>query len=178
MQNTTTITRTITRATYTVVFLVIAVLLPQFCHIVGGVQISSQISPMHLPVYLCAIFAGPLGAMAVGLLAPILSSLIFGMPIFPAPMLPMCLELMTYGMVFGMIYSRIAGSGSHLAKVVCALLGAMVAGRIVLLLANLVLVDGYSVSNLVSNAIVNQVTGMIIQLLLVPLVAFLVDKLK
>ena len=179
MSNTIVAPRVREKVMYTVVFLLITTLLPQFCHLIGGVSLASQVSPMHLPVYLCAYFAGPIGAMVVGLVAPILSSVLFGMPLFPAPMLPMCVELMTYGAVFGYLYSRLNASGvKRVALTVVSLLVAMIAGRVMLLCANLILVAGYDVDKLVQNTIVNQYFGLIIQIVAVPLCALLVDKLK
>ena len=179
MQKTISRQNVISQATYTAIFLAITVLLPQACHLIGGVALSSQISPMHLPVYLCAILLGPVSAMAVGLLAPILSGVIFGMPLFPAPMLPMCLELMTYGAVFGLLCSKTKTIGiKRVIFCILSLIVAMTAGRVMLLLTNLILIDGYTISTLVSNAILNQYVGILSQILIVPLVSYMVYKLK
>ena len=179
MSNTIVAPRVRERVIYSVVFLFITTLLPQFCHLIGGPALASQVSPMHLPVYLCAYFAGPIGAMVVGLVAPILSSVLFGMPLFPAPMLPMCVELMTYGAVFGYLYGRINASGlKRVVFSVLSLIVAMIAGRLMLLCANLILVDGYNFDKFINNAVVNQYIGLIIQMIAVPLGVLLANKLK
>ena len=56
--------------------------------------------PMHIPVLLCGIVTGPVGGLAAGVLGPVLSSVLTGMP--PAPILPsMTCELAVYGLVAG-----------------------------------------------------------------------------
>ena len=179
MSNTIVAPRVREKVIYSAIFLLITTLLPQFCHLIGGSALASQVSPMHLPVYLCAYFAGPIGAMVVGLVAPILSSVLFGMPLFPAPMLPMCVELMTYGAVFGYLYSRLNASGlKRVALTVVSLLVAMIAGRLMLLCANLILVSGYDFAKLIHSTVVNQWIGLIIQMVSIPLCVLLADKLK
>ena len=80
-------------------FLALALALP---FLTGQIpQIGSMLCPMHIPVLLCGFFCGwPWGA-AVGAVAPLLRSLIFGMPpMFPTA-LCMAFELATYGAVSG-----------------------------------------------------------------------------
>ena len=56
-------------------------------------EIGSMLSPMHIPVLLCGFIAGPLWAAAIGLIAPVLRFMLFGMPpLFPTGA-AMCLEL-------------------------------------------------------------------------------------
>ena len=43
-------------------------------------QIGTALSPMHIPVLLCGFIAGPANAVIVGLAAPLLRLMLFGMP--------------------------------------------------------------------------------------------------
>jgi hypothetical protein len=81
--------------------------------------------PMHIPVLLIGLFCGPMYGAIGGILIPVLSSLLTGMPPF-FPMLPiMTGELFTYGLVSGLLF--------HKAKmpIFPALLISMVSGRLV-----------------------------------------------
>lgn len=77
------------------------VLLPQVFHMLGGVATGSMFLPMHLPVLLAGMLYGPMCGASVGVLAPTLSFLIFGMP--PAAKYPfMLIELIFYGLAAGL----------------------------------------------------------------------------
>ena len=69
-------------------------------------EIGNMLLPMHLPVLLAGFIVGGPSAMMVGAIAPILRSIIWGMP----PMFPkaigMAFELAAYGFVSGIIYSK------------------------------------------------------------------------
>ena len=80
-------------------FLALGLVLPIFTGQIP--QIGSMLLPMHIPVFLCGLICGgPWGAL-VGLILPLLRSVLFGMPpLFPTA-IAMCCELMTYGYVAG-----------------------------------------------------------------------------
>ena len=80
--------------------------------------------PMHIPIFLAGLVLGPWAGLVVGALSPGLSSMLTGMPT-TAYAVPMTLELATYGVVAGILYS-----GSNRSMWV-ALIGAMIAGRAV-----------------------------------------------
>ena len=65
-------------------------------------QIGSMLSPMHIPVFLAGFLCGPWWAGAVGAVAPLLRNALFGMPPFPTAF-GMCAELLTYGLVSGLL---------------------------------------------------------------------------
>ena len=91
-------------------------------------EIGSMLCPMHIPALLCGFFCGWPWGLAVGLIAPVLRSLLFGMP----PMFPMAIcmsfELATYGLLAGLLYRMLPKKAL---SVYVALLGAMVGGRVV-----------------------------------------------
>lgn len=81
----------------------LAVALPQVFHLVG---LGATFLPMHLPILLAGFVARAGLAASVGLLAPLLSFLIVGMP--PAPLLPvMMVELAVLGGAAALLHRRL-----------------------------------------------------------------------
>lgn len=121
--------------------------------------------PMHFTVLLSGFLLGPAGGLLVGMVTPILSSLLTGMP--PAfPMLPaMVGELGVYGLTTGALWQR--GKGLY-----TSLIGAMVLGRLVHagLMACFVAWQGKAVSLSLLFFLVQGVPGTVLQLLLLPLI--------
>lgn len=88
---------------------VLAVALPQLFHLMGAVSgfdtsLGEAFLPMHLPIMLAGLLAGPYSAALAGAAAPLLSFLLSGMP--GAVLLPfMCIELCVYGLSSGLLRS-------------------------------------------------------------------------
>jgi riboflavin transporter FmnP len=58
--------------------------------------------PMHIPVFLAGIFAGPVSGIIVGVLSPVISFFLTGMP--PPYAVPlMAMELPIYGLSIGLL---------------------------------------------------------------------------
>lgn len=131
-------------------------------------QLGSALTPMHFPVLAAGFLCGPWWAMAVGLLAPPLRFVLFGMPPYPA-FAAMAAELAIYGLVSGLLSRRL---GSRLRDIYIALLGAMASGRIVwgLVMKALLLAGGkgFGWSAFAAGAVVNALPGIALQLILLP----------
>ena len=156
-------------------FLALALILPI---ITGTVpQIGNMLCPMHLPVLLCGfVLGGPWGC-AVGALAPLFRSFLFGMPpLFPTA-IAMTFELATYGLVAGVIYKKVKHT---LPMMYAALLTAMVAGRLVWGAVRFVLAgltgSAFPFSAFLSGAVLTAVPGIIAQLILIPLILTALQK--
>lgn len=121
--------------------------------------------PMHFTVLLSGFLLGPASGLLVGVVTPILSSLLTGMP--PAfPMLPaMVGELGVYGFATGALWQR--GKGLY-----PSLIGAMVLGRVVhaLLMACFIAWQGKAIGLSLLFFLVQGVPGTVLQLLLLPLI--------
>ena len=107
-------------------FLALAFVLPM---ITGHVpQIGNMLCPMHFPVLLAGFVLGGPWGLALGFIAPLLRSLLFGMP----PMFPiaisMAFEMAAYGAVSGWMYRKVPHT---LPMTYATLVTAMVAGRLV-----------------------------------------------
>ena len=67
-------------------------------------QIGSALSPMHIPVLLAGFLCGPWWAALVGLIAPVLRSLLFSSPALYPMATAMSFELAAYGACSGALY--------------------------------------------------------------------------
>ena len=133
--------------------------------------------PMHIPVLLCAFLAGPLWGAVVGLVLPILNTLLTGMPVI-FPMAPiMTAELFTYGLVGGTVYKLFGYSKKYIA-ILLSLLCAMIAGRLSYgLMVWILLLFGASLGKItLIGAIVTGLPGIAIQLVLIPIIVYAVSN--
>ena len=85
----------IRKLTFSALFLALAMVLP---FITGQIpEIGKSLCPMHIPVLLCGFLCGSPWGLAVGFIAPLLRSVVFGMPkVFPDAVV-MAFELATDG---------------------------------------------------------------------------------
>ena len=147
--------------------------LPMFFHMIGA---GTAFLPMHIPVLLCGlVFGWPYGAIC-GLIVPILSSVLTGMPpIFPTAA-AMMLELCAYGALTGFLYRKLRWN------VYTALICAMLGGRIVSGAANAVFMNmaskPYGFAAFISASFVEALPGIIIQIILIPILVMALEKAK
>lgn len=114
------------RMTYSALCLALALVLP---FLTGQIpQIGSALCPMHLPVLLCGFLCGWPWGLAVGFIAPLLRSVIFGMPPMIPTALAMAFELATYGALAGFLYRKFPKT---IPGIYASLLIAMICGRLV-----------------------------------------------
>lgn len=137
--------------------------------------------PMQFFVLLAGLMFGWRVGLVVGLLTPLTSYAISGMPVLNV--LPqVAVELSSYGVIAGLLREKLN------LRVIWSLLGAMVGGRLALLMAigvvSLVSGESYSALGVESSpllvvwSVVKQGwTGIIIQLASIPVVVFLAEKL-
>ena len=150
-------------------FTAIGVLLPSVFHTFG---ISGSIFlPMHIPVFLCGMVCGWQYGAICGILVPLLCSFTGMPPLFPTAISMAC-ELATYGFVSGLLIQK--------CKPLYTLIAAMITGRVVMGLANTVLLGmsgkTYALSAFLSGAFVVSAPGSVVQLVLVPLLVTLLQK--
>ncbi len=134
-------------------------------------EIGRALSPMHIPVLLGGFLCGPGWAMVVGAVAPLLRSLLFGMPTLFPNGIAMCFELATYGLVSGILYRRLPKKTS---SVYIALIAAMLAGRVVWGVVR-VLLSGVSEASFtwaafLAGAFTNAIPGIVLHIVLIPVI--------
>jgi niacin transporter len=164
------------KTVYTSLLIAVGVVLPVTLHFVPNA--GSILLPMHVPVLLCGIVCGLPYGLLCGLITPLVSSLLTGMP--PAAYLPaMLCELAVYGLVSSLIARTIRTKNIY-ANVYIALVGAMLAGRIVFgVLNSLIFRAGeYSAQIWLTSAFVTALPGIVIQLILIPAVVIALQKSK
>lgn len=145
-------------------FIAIGVALPMAFHAISWGKIFS---PMHLPILLSGFFLPPLYAGFCGLITPIISSILTGMPaLFPvAPY--MAVELAVYGIITN-IFDR-----KFKFNIYASLLLAMIAGRMAAGFAVWVLIKFFAAkipgpSIFIMGTFTKTAPGMIAQLLILP----------
>ena len=158
-------------------FLAMAFVLPV---ITGTVpQVGNMLCPMHIPVLLCGFVLGAPWGAAVGAMAPLLRSVLFGMPpLFPIG-LGMVFELAAYGAVAGALWRKVE---HRLSAMYAVLLSAMVSGRLVWGAARLVLAGlagtDFPLSVFLSGAVFTALPGIAVQLVLIPLILTALQKAR
>jgi len=154
----------------------IGVVLPLAFHGIPGAGMIFL--PMHLPVLLAGLICVlPLGLLT-GILTPILSHFIIGMP--PAPILPaMVVELAAYGAAGALLIRFVRTKDTYL-NIHISLLGAMLIGRVVFGLINALIlnVGGYSMQIWLTAAFVTALPGIVIQIVLIPIIVITLWKAK
>lgn len=139
-------------------------------------QIGSALLPMHIPVLLCGYLCGPWWALLVGICAPLLRHLLFGMPPLLTAM-AMSAELAGYGAVCGILYRKFP---KNLAGIYLSLIVSMIAGRILWGIAMVFITgigsNGFSWSLFVAGALTNAIPGIILQLILIPILVSTLRK--
>ena len=158
-------------------FLALAFVLPM---ITGHVpQIGNMLCPMHFPVLLAGFVLGGPWGLALGFIAPLLRSVLFGMPPMYPIAISMAFELAAYGLVSGLVWRRVKHT---LPMMYAALVSAMVAGRLVWGAVRFVLAGlsgtAFPFSAFLSGALLTAVPGIIAQLILIPLILSALQKAK
>lgn len=140
-------------------------------------QIGSMLCPMHIPVILCGYICGAPWGLAVGFIAPLFRSVMFGMPpLFPTAF-SMAFELAAYGFISGLLYRKLK---KNKLNIYISLIASMITGRLVWGVVQLCCVgldvSKFSLSVFWTGAIVNAIPGIIIQLILIPVLVMVLEK--
>ena len=142
-------------------------------------EIGAMLCPLHIPVLLCGFVCGPTWGAAIGFIAPLLRSLILGMPpLFPTAVC-MAFELATYGAVTGLLYKYFPKKKPY---IYLSLLSAMVIGRLIWGAAMFICVGigggAFTFSAFLSGALLNAIPGIIVQVVLIPILVMILNNPK
>lgn len=138
-------------------FIACGIVLPMVFHMfsMGG----SMFLPMHIPVLIAGYFLGPIYGAGVGIITPVLSGLLTGMPI-------MAFELCGYGLISGLVFSKTN-------KVYLSLIVAMIVGRLFAVAGAytvaLTLAPKINPIMYVVGGLTTAIPGMLIQLIFIPI---------
>ncbi len=165
----------IKRMTLSAVCVALCVALPIAFHSIPNA--GSVFLPMHIPVLICGMICGWPHGLLCGMMGPLLSSVLTGMP--PAAVLPaMVVECGVYGAVSGLVLKTVRTKNTYW-DLYIALITAMVAGRVVSGIAKaLIFTPGLSLTAWVTASFVTALPGIILQLVFLPTVVFTLMKAK
>lgn len=143
-------------------------------------QIASMLLPMHLPVFLCALICGWRYSVPMAFILPLLRAVTFGMPPLYPNAAAMAFELATYAFVAGFLYEK--SRWQCIRALYRCLLTAMVAGRVVWGIAEVVLLgmagNTFTFEAFIGGALLNAIPGIILQLILIPAIMVALDRTK
>ena len=133
--------------------------------------------PMHIPVLICGMICGWPYGLLCGLMGPLVSSALTGMP--PIAILPaMMVECGTYGMVSGLVLKVVRTQRTY-ADLYIAQIMAMLAGRVISGIAKaLIFSPGMALSAWVTASFITALPGILIQLIFLPSVVCTLMKAK
>lgn len=163
------------KLTYSALFLAVAMVLP---FITGQIpEIGSMLCPMHIPALLCGFMCGWPWGLAVGFIAPLLRSVIFGMPaLFPSAV-AMAFELAVYGGMAGFLYRLLPRKNRNTYLI---LIISMIAGRIVWGVVRVILAglsgSSFTWALFLAGAFTNAIPGIILQLVLIPVLVIAMNR--
>ncbi len=166
------------RLTYSALFLAIALVLP---FLTGQIpEIGARLSPMHIPVLLCGFACGPLWGALVGLVAPMLRSVLFGMPPFYPTAVVMTFELAAYGALSGALYRALPRK--KVWSIYAALVIAMIGGRLVWGAAEYLLLtfggSSFTLELFLAGAVVNAIPGIVLHIVLIPILVMAMERTR
>lgn len=163
------------RMTMAAVCVAMCVVLPIAFHAVPDA--GSVFLPMHIPVLICGMICGWPYGFICGLMGPLVSSALTGMP--PIAFLPaMMVECGVYGLVSGLML-KFVHTRSTYGDLYISLVIAMIAGRVVSGIAKaLIFTPGLAMSAWVTASFVTALPGIVIQLVFLPSVVFTLMKAR
>lgn len=162
----------------TILFSALGVSLPVIFHRLGIAAVV--FSPMHYPVLVSSLLLGPLSGLVVGISSVFFSMLFTGMPVLLPTGIAMLFELAAYGLTASLIHRKIFSQKKVYTVLLISLAAAMAAGRIIHALVQFVLsfitAGTYSLTQFWTSCFVISFPGIVLQLVVVPLLAFAVLK--
>ncbi|MBQ3879597.1 MAG: ECF transporter S component [Oscillospiraceae bacterium] len=169
--------KSIKKLTFSALFLALCLVLP---FLTGQIpQIGQMLSPMHIPVLLCGFVCGWGWGLAVGFIAPLLRSVLFGMPALYPTAVAMAFELAAYGALAGILYKTFP---KKIPYIYLTLILSMIGGRIVWGIVDFILLSiggsQLTMEMFLSAVVLKSVPGIILHIVLIPLIVIALQKAK
>src|SRR3989338_9184754 len=148
-------------AVFIFAFTALSVLTPMLAHYFGGVAAGRLFLPMHFFVLAGALLLGWQAGLAIGVLTPLISYSLTGMP--PAMILPfIVIEVAAYGFLAGIFQQKFKNIWLSFA-------GALILGRAILFVVLILLPTKLPALPYVLGAIKDGWRGVLLQIILVPI---------
>ena len=163
------------KMTFAALYLALALVLP---FLTGQIpEIGAMLCPMHIPALLCGFVCGWTWGLGVGFIAPLLRSVLFGMPTLFPTAVAMAFELAAYGAMAGILHQKMP---QFPLRLYATLILSMVCGRVIwgcvqFLLARFLNVD-FTLQLFIAGAITTSLPGIILQLVIIPPLVAVMDK--
>jgi thiamine transporter ThiT len=140
-------------------------------------QLGMALSPMHIPVLLAGFICGWPYGLIVGFVAPLLRSVLFGMPALFPNAVAMSFELAAYGFSAGILYRLLPKKTYH---IYTALIISMLTGRIIWGITNFILAFlfgiEFSFNMFLSGAFITAIPGIIFHIIIIPVIVIAMKK--
>lgn len=144
--------------------LAIGIIIPMIFHSTGIA--GTVFLPMHIPVLMGGFLLPPYLALLLGMLTPLINSLVTGMPpLYPIGII-MIFELGVYGLIASLLYRRLS-IPSIISLIVSMIAGRIMAGLVVFILATFFAVQLDPILFIIGG-VTTGIPGIIIQIILVP----------
>lgn len=130
--------------------------------------------PMHIPILLGGFLLSPFNAALVGVLTPILSSVMTSMPPFFPIGIQMVFELACYGYIISYIYKR--RSNILISLIMGMLAGRLVAGIVNYILLTQFLAKAFSIKTFLTASFITSLPGILIQIVVIPIMVKLLEN--
>lgn len=153
------------------IFIAFGIILPMIFHTVN--MAGPIFLPMHIPVLIGGFLLGPIYGGLVGLITPILSGLMTGMPPI-VPMMPiMAFELCAYGIIIGFLFNKTKNT-------YISLIGAMIGGRLFAMvgafLVSITIAPQVNPVIFIFGNLAQAIPGMLIQIVFIPILVKFMTK--
>ena len=163
------------KLTYAALFLALALVLP---FLTGQIpEIGKMLSPMHIPVLLCGFLCGWPWGLAVGFIAPLLRSVLFGVPVMFPGAVAMAFELAVYGGMTGFLYHVLP---RKLWAVYLTLILSMIAGRLVWGAVQAALAgisrNSFTMDLFLKGAVTEAIPAIVLQIVLIPILVIAMER--
>jgi hypothetical protein len=153
---------------FVVVFTILSVITPMLTHYFGGPAAGRTFLPMHFFVLVAGLLLGWRAGLAVGILTPLISFSLTGMPLATA--LPfIVIETAAYGFFAGLLRESVK-------NIWMALIGAIVLGRAFLWLGIVIFPTKLAATQYLIGVIQAGWRGILLQLILVPFVVLTIQR--
>ncbi|MBO3445105.1 ECF transporter S component [Clostridium sp. CCUG 7971] len=153
------------------IFIALGIILPMIFHTVN--MAGPIFLPMNIPVLIGGFLLGPIYGGLVGLITPILSGLMTGMPPI-VPMMPiMAFELCAYGIITGFLFNKTKNT-------YISLIGAMIGGRLFAMvgafLVSITIAPQVNPVIFIFGNLAQAIPGMLIQIVFIPILVKFMTK--
>ena len=156
-------------------FLALGLVLPFFTGQLP--QLGNFFLPMHFTIFLATYICGWQCGAEIGFILPLLRSFMFGAPIIYPNAIAISVELLSYGLIAGLIYKAIKFKKF---SVYASMIIAMIGGRIIWGFMQMLLLgiktEVFTFNMFITAAFLNAIPGIIIQLLLIPPIVLLIKR--